>query len=348
MGIFIFTKKETLLKKAFPKDAEFITEKKSKQKFSEGDISYLDISGISAANISTSVAELKKICKDGSWGIIDPKGSVKDSAALFFEGASDYLGPDFFKTSKAIDPMRLKTASQWRLALTGSKKTGKGECADASADSKGKKIPARLPKTGVMLPSASVFPGWRNIKTGKTMPFYLLYCSIKGSMDLGTRFGEKALAQLHQRFLAYLFQNFQEGDGLIWMDSGKDFLFLLPPRAKCAEAAVLACIRMLLSAPLIALEILNLTIPVNFVFALHYGSVSYKPPGSTGTVVSDAVNHVFHLGAKKAETGRLTITGEIPDGSVPEALEDCFIPAGEYEGRKIYHTKKFSYVKPWL
>jgi hypothetical protein len=132
------------------------------------------------------------------------------------------------------------------------------------------------------------------------------------------------------------------------MDSGKDCLFLIPPKAKNAEAAVTSCIRLLLSVPLIAIETLGLTIPVNFVFSLHYDSVSYKPPGKTGTVVSDAVNFIFHLGAKQAELGRLTISDGLPDNTVPRALEDCFVSAGEYEGRRIWHTKKFSYIRPWI
>jgi len=341
MGIYVFTKKEASLKKAFSKDTEFVSGALAKQKFKDGDISYIDISGLSAANIKTALTLLKKTCKSSSWGIIDPKGSIKDPAALFFEGAADYLGPDFFKTSKAIDPKRLKTASQWRSILSGSGETAK-------AEPKGSKGTSELIKTGIKLPSASLFPGWKNMKTGKTMPFYLLYCSLQGQVALNSRFGEKAYAQLHQRFVAFLHQNFQDSEGLIWMDSGKDCLFLLPPKAKNAEAAVLSCVRMLISAPLIAVEALSLTIPVNFIFSLHYGSISYSPPGKTGTLVSDAVNYVFHLGPKKAEPGRLTVSGEIPDGSIPRALENFFVSAGEFEGRKIWHTKKFSYIKPWL
>ena len=341
MGIYIFSKKEAALKKAFSKDAEFVSGALARHKPEGEDISYIDISGFTSADIKTNITQLKKICKSSSWGVIDPRGSINDPAALFFDGAADYLGPAFFKSSKAIDSKRLKTVSLWRAALTGSGETLK-------EDSKSTKTISGIVKTGIKLPSASSFPGWKNIKTGKTMPFYLLYCSLNGQVALNSRFGEKAYAQLHQRFLAYLYQNFQEGEGLIWMDSGQDCLFLLPPKAKNAEAAVLACIRMLISAPLIALEVLGLTIPVNFIFTLHYGSISYSPPGKTGTIVSDAVNYVFHLGPKKAEPGRLTISGEIPDGSIPPAIEDFFVSAGEFEGRKIWHTKKFGYLKPWL
>jgi hypothetical protein len=89
-------------------------------------------------------------------------------------------------------------------------------------------------------------------------------------------------------------------------------------------------------------------VPVNFVFALHYGSISYKPPGKTGTLVSDAVNAIFHLGFKKAESGRLTFSSDIPDGSIPGSLQDCFVPAGVFEGLNIWHSRKFSYEKPWV
>ena len=341
MGVYIFSKKEAALKKVFPKDTEFVSQAVSKHKPEDGSITYLDISGLSDANYKTALTQLKKACKETSWGIIDVKGVIKDPAALLFDGASDYLGPGFFKTPKAIDLKRIKTASQWRFLLAGNTGT-------AAAVKKGTKAGDSLPRTGIKLPSASLFPGWKNMKTGKNMPFYLLYCSLQGKMPLNSRFGEKVFAQLHQRFIACLYQNFQEGEGIVWMDSGKDCLFLIPPKAKNAETVITACFRMLVSAPLIAVEVLGLTIPVNFVFTLHYGPISYCPPGKTGTLVSDAVNYIFHLGPKKAEPGRLTVSAAIPDGSVPKALEDCFISAGEFEGLQTWHTKKFSYVKPWL
>jgi hypothetical protein len=180
------------------------------------------------------------------------------------------------------------------------------------------------------------------------MPFYLLFCSMKGKTALDSRLGEKNHSQIHKRFLSLMVNNFTDADGLLWMDSGKECLFLLPPKAKSAETAIEACIRMIISAPLITLETLGLSIPVNFIFALHYGSVSYKPPGKTGTVVSDAVNFIFHLGAKKAEKGCLTISGDLPNVSVPKTLQDLFVPFGEFEGKEIWHTNKFSYEKPWV
>ncbi|GHV85746.1 hypothetical protein AGMMS50230_13540 [Spirochaetia bacterium] len=346
--IYIFTKKETALKGIFKKETMFgAVAALSKHSPGSGDISYLDISGLTAADAKKALTQLKKRCKNGPWGIIDPKGMVKDPAGCFFEGASDYLGP---AALKSVTPQRLQSAVSWRSALSRTlpPETAGTAAKTAGLDAAGSGMDAAgLPKTGIKLPVGK-FPGWKNIPVGKTMPFYLLYCSLQGKTALNSRFGEAAYTQLHQRLLAHLYQHFQEAEGLIWMDSGKDCLFLLPAKAKSAETAVKACIRLLVSAPLAALETLNLTIPVNFIFALHYGQAAYKPPGKTGTVVSDAVNFIFHLGAKKAELGRLTISGELPDDTVPKELEDCFVSAGEYEGRKIWHTKKFSYVRNWI
>jgi len=341
MGINVITEKEKALKSIFPKNTQFNTEIKSIHSPQPEDMYYLDVSGFSDAEIKKAIVRLKKECKNAPWGIIDPKGIVKDSAQLFFEGACDYLGPSLLKEPKALDSKRIKKAHQWRIAPDG--KTGETAIPDEKIIAK-----PSLPKTGVKLPSASLFPGWKNMKEGKTMPFYLLYCSIQGKTPLNTRLGEKAYDLLQQRLLAYLLKKFKDGDGLLWLDSGHDFLFLLPPKVQCAQAAITACIKILASAPLIAMEILELTVPVNFVFALHYGPITYSPPGRTGTVISNAVNFIFHLGPQKARLGSLTISDQLPEDSVPQNLEDCFVSAYEFEGNKIWHTKKFVYLKPWL
>jgi hypothetical protein len=132
------------------------------------------------------------------------------------------------------------------------------------------------------------------------------------------------------------------------MNSGKACLFLIPPKIKNIETAIKSCITMIISTPLIVLESLAVSFPLDFIFALHYDSINYKPPGKTGTIISDAINFIFHLGTKKAEPGRLTISGELPDKTIPQLLQDCFLPAGEFEDRKIMHTKKFTYAKPWM
>lgn len=207
---------------------------------------------------------------------------------------------------------------------------------------------AKFLSSGIKLPSSGLFPGWKKMQTGMSMPFYLLYCSVEGKTSLDERFNEKIVAEINKRFIEWLQDNLTGSDCLLWMNTGRDCLFLIPPKARCVEEAIKACFNMLISAPLFTLEVLDLTIPVNFIFALHYGTVKYKPPGQTGTVVSDAINFVFHLGAKKAELGRLTLSGELPGVSVPKALQDCFVSTKDFEDRKIWQSKKFEYAKPWV
>jgi len=339
--VYIFSKNEKTLKKVFPKNAEFSVSPLSKHSSSDSDVTYIDISGLSSAEIKKTLTQIKKTCGSSPWGIIDPKGSVKDTAALFFEGASDYLGPALIKES-GVDAKRLKEVLAWRKNQAASAAKGDSSSAESGAKADG------FLRSGVKLPAASAFPGWKKMEVGKSMPFYLLYCSLQGKVPLDSRLDEKTVAQIHKKFLVYLDDNLQESDGLLWMNSGKDCLFLIPPKAKCAEEAIKACIGMVVSAPLIVLETLSVSIPANIIFALHYGTISYKQPGKTGTIVSDAVNFIFHLGAKKAGPGRLTISGELPDITIPKNLQDLFFSAGEYEGRKIWHTKKFSYLKPWM
>ena len=339
--IYVFTKKEASLNTIFPKNANFFDFPVSEHSPDNEDIAYIDISGFPAADLKKTLAQIKKVCKDTHWGIIDPKGYVKDIAELFYEGACDYLGPGLLKSSKALDVKRFKDALQLHKGNDAAGSGSGSEANDRLYEGGG------LFKSGIKLPAASAFPGWKKMTTGKTMPFYLLYCSLQGKTALDSRLDDKTLNQIHKRFVSLLSEKMQKGDGLLWINTGRDCLFLFPPRAKCVEAAMKACIGMIVSAPLYVLETFGISIPANFIFAIHYGSVTYKPPGKTGTIVSDAVNSIFHLGAKKSEPGRLTISGELPDASVPAVLEDLFVPAGEYEGRKIWQTKKFIYAKPW-
>jgi hypothetical protein len=346
MNIYIFTDKEAAIKKHFPKNARYLSVSDlSKHSPNGDDLSYLDVTGFKkGAALKKIIVQLLKSCRKSPWGIVDPKGNVKDISLLFIEGASDYFGPAFFKGSGKIDPKRLKEAHLWRKAFV----TANAALGKASADSSGEAEGSSIFKTGIKFPPESSFPGWKKMETGKTMPFFILYCSLKGKTPLDTRLDDKTINQIYQKFLNILDNDFYEGDGLLWMNTGRDCLFLLPPRVKSVDSVIKACMKMIVSAPMISTESLGIPVPTNFVFVLHYGSVSYKPPGKTGTVVSDAINFIFHLGTKKAQAGRLTISSEVPDKTIPLPLQDCFVPAGEFEGRKIWHSRKFSYAKLWV
>jgi len=346
--IYIFAKKTEHLKTFFPKDAEFVSAPLTKHSPGRADLSYIDVSGLSEAEVKKTINQIKKSCKDSQWGIIDSKGSIKDPSVLFFEGASDYLGAATLKNSDGPDAKRFKDALQWRTALAGLALHSSDAVLVSDNDEKSVSAAGGFLKSGIKLPAASSFPGWKKIKSGKSMPFYLFYCALQGKVPLDSRLEGKVLTQVHKKFVNLLSGRLKDADALLWMDTGKDCLFLIPPKAKCVELVIKASLGMIASSPLLVLETLNITVPSSFIFALHYGSISYSPPGKTGTIVSDAVNSVFHLGAKKAEPGRLTISGALPDVSIPKSCYDIFASCGEYEGRKIWQTKKFKYEKAWL
>jgi hypothetical protein len=237
-----------------------------------------------------------------------------------------------------IEKKRFKTVTAWKETLLLLKKKSVPGAAGETSERTAKGQAAKAAK----LPSGK-FPGWKSIRSGETLPFVLLFVSLSGKVNLGSRLGEAAYAQVWKRLLQYLQQTLKEADALLWIENETNCLFLVPPNARYTEAAVTASLKTLIGAPMVAMETLGLSILPDFIFAMHYGKITYKAPGKTGTVVSDAVNFIYHLGAKHAETGRLTISGEVPEEAVPRRLDDVFTDAGEFEGRSIRHSRRFIY-----
>ena len=153
--------------------------------------------------------------------------------------------------------------------------------------------------------------------------------------------GENAFSALRLRLRELLQHRLKEAESLLWMDTESNCLFLIPPRAACCKAAIKAVLKIILNSRLIGIEKLGLSIPVEFTFALHYGQTTYQTPGKTGSIISESVNYIFHLGTKKAEAGRLTVSDDVPEEALPEGLLDLFNPAGLFEGIPIRHSRRF-------
>ena len=289
---------------------------------------YLDISGIAQEDLKSAIGKLKKSRTGSFWGIIDPKGAATDPALFFFEGASDYIGPGLVKSG--LSKKRFNLA----LPRTQERKTA-GAAVEADDETAGKRKNHKF--------QAGKFEGWKTIRAGTSLPFFFLYVSLSGKSRSVSPARENAFIAMKNRLREILQSSLREADALLWMDTDDDSLFLIPPKAANCRAAVEASLKMILNSRLIGLEKLDLPAPVNFTFALHYGKTSFAAPGKTGAVISEAVNYIFHLGAKKAEAGRLTVSAEVPEDAVPEGLFDLFSPAGIFEGIPIRHSKRFVY-----
>jgi hypothetical protein len=153
--------------------------------------------------------------------------------------------------------------------------------------------------------------------------------------------GEAAFDVMKNRLRDVLQQALREAGALLWMETETNCLFLVPPQASSGKAAVEGALKLIANSHFTAIEKLGLAVPVELTCALHYGKTVFHAPGKTGAVISDAVNYIFHLGAKHAEKGRLTISGDVPAEVRGGGLADLFSAAGVYEEIPIEHSRRF-------
>jgi hypothetical protein len=329
--IYILTSKNnTVIKKALglkAKDAwvELLPVHKDPpaREFGAKDQVYLDLSAYSPAELKKAISLQKK--GRYFWGIIDPDGSAEDPALLVFNGACDYIGPELFK--KGLNKKRFDQAFSWFSSWS-------------SGGDDGKSDPAAGKKQGSKFPPVK-FDGWKSIRPGARGQFLFLYVALKGKTDIRAIVGEAAFTTVKNRLRDILQSRFAEAEGLLWMETEDASLFLFPPKADKGKLAVEAILKMILNAKLISIEKLDIATPTDFTMALHFGETVFQAPGKTGAVISETVNYIFHLGAKKAEAGRLTVSGAVPDEAIPAALKDFFSPAGVFEGIPIVQSKRF-------
>jgi hypothetical protein len=302
----------------------------AEKKFKSSDQVYFDASAISPAEIKKTVKTLAK--NNIFWGVIDPKGAAEDPASFFFDGASDYIGSALVK--KGLSKKRVAQALSW-AEKSGAKDSGKG------ADKAGEGVPASKRKYQKL--PAGKFEGWKSIRTGTKENFFFLFASIGGKTNLRSMVGEAVFNTIMNRWRDVLFQELRKADALPWMETEANSLFLVPAKSNNCKAAIEAALKMIVGSRLIGIEKLLLTIPVEFIFALHYGETVFQAPGKTGAIVSESVNYIFHLGAKKAEEGRLTISDDVSDEAIPETMQNIFLPIGTFEGIPIKHSRRFVY-----
>lgn len=249
--------------------------------------------------------------EDCGWGVIDREGWVEDPAALFFAGASDYVGPALFK--EGMGPERAEEA----LAFAGLASV-RPEPEDAAED---------------------CFPGWASLEEGKDVRVRFCYAAIGDQKGLVERIGDKRLQKLKEDFAAFLDPWAKECGGIVWIKEHSGCLILFPPQDEGMNP-VLAAFRLLLDRALIGYEVFKLEVPLSFRFAFHAGRAQWRKPGETGNVVSEDVNFVFHLGMKAVGDGYILISGEA-EKSVPPYLRDLFASSGDFEGRSLIASRKF-------
>jgi len=286
------------------------------------DLVYLDRGGMAAEAFAKSLALLKRGRAGRPWGVIDPDGSVDDPAELIRAGASDYIGPGVLDAG--VEPGRWKKVLAWSEAPADE---ARGEDARAGAGH-----PKRR---------AEDFPGWAALKPGEVREFYFFYAAPSEPAMVKAKIGDTRYQAFRERFRAYFSQALAEAGGIAWMQNDSAVIYLIPPDHAFARAAVIAAVKALLSATHVAYERMGLTFPLAMTLALHKGRTAYQPPGRTGKIISDDVNFIHHLGIKRAEKDRLTVTADAAD-ALPRELCDLFVPAGSFEERSLRHSRRFA------
>ena len=256
---------------------------------------------------------------DCGWGVLDREGTSEDPAAWFFAGASDYVGPALFKTG--LGPGRLDEAIAYR-----------GFSENADPEDAGANFPDDSDRE-------ESFPGWAALEESADVSVRFCYTAIGDQKDLLERIGEKRLNKLREDFAVFLESWSKECGGLVWIRESSGCLLLFPPRDEGMNP-ILAAFRLLLDRALVGYEIFKLEVPLNFRFAFHSGRTMWRKPGATGSVVSEDVNFVFHLGMKVAGDGYILASADAQK-VIPVYLRDLFTGAGDFEGRSLIASRKF-------
>lgn len=282
--------------------------RRASQKPLDADILYLDVKGIGEAGLCKHAPVLA--AGRLPWGILDPAGELADPARAFFLGAKDYVGPGLLKAG--IPASRLQKVQTFAGIESG--------------------VPP-APE------AANRFPGWDKIPEGSEIAVRFCYVSVGDPEGLRERIGEKRLRKLREDFGGFMASWASECGGIAWMRDPEGTLLLFPERDE-GTSPILAAFRLILDRALVGYEVFRLEVPLTFRFSFHAGRTVWRRPGSTGTIVSGDVNFIFHLGSKYCSDGRITLSGEM-EASVPAPIRDLFVPAGDFEGRRILASRRF-------
>jgi class 3 adenylate cyclase len=310
---------------------------------------YVDVSCVSDTELDALLKTLHKSPQTG-FGIIDPRDSVKDKAALFFRGAADYLGRAQCK--EGVSAARIKDVLEFLetgkdLASPAAGRRRKNHAASVESgrrrqETAGRrgKVPAAasLPKTAAAAASKVQHArNWGMVQPGNEYMFYLMFVELDGQHELSQRIGEKAVGELLFAFqsLVKTYTAAEKGRLWIWNDFGGIVLFPFTTRP---SAIISSCMRLMLSRRIISIERCAPKMLLSYRIVLHTGSTVYRERGKTGRIISDAVNSLSHMGYKFARPGNMYITDEI-FSKTPQSMRDCFKTAGQFQCFELHRMK---------
>lgn len=311
-GFASFTKKKENSLTLFP-----VKKMKSElAKLPAGTAVYIDITTVQVKDHVKTLALLVSR-KDILAGVVDQKGVLIDIASFFHKGGADYIGKDLFKKGFPVD--RVKALTEFR----GDAAAAAAGCAETVSNDKS------------IIPSGG---DWTKISQGSEYTFCMMFIELDRKNEIKkSQFGAGA-ANPVEIFRSYVENHIQGANGKIWMWMESGGLILFPFDGKSCGDALVAGFRMMLNRKIYSIEQSIFNTLLSFRIAVHIGNTVYKKRGDTGTIVSDSINSIFHLGQKFAEPGNLYLTEHAHRYS-PEGLKSHMKTIGQFEGREIFRMK---------
>ncbi|MFA6506070.1 MAG: hypothetical protein WCT14_08225 [Treponemataceae bacterium] len=276
-----------------------------------------------------AVISEEKILEFGSrtkdpWGVLDRRGVISDPAALFHAGAADYVGPALYKK------MPVLTAERMNRVKVLAEIRARGETAACESTNIG------APTDKPIFPP---FPGWEKLKTETCYPFTFVFAALGQQKELLGHLGEKRLDKLRGDFAQLIDAWAEEQGGKLWIREASSNLVLFPAADEKATP-ILHLIKLQLNRALIGYENFRIELPIRFRFAVHQGDAPWRRPGSTGTVVSEHINFIYHLGMKAVDDGTIGVSDKA-FRLIPEEFADFFKDGPSFEDHGVRHSRMF-------
>jgi hypothetical protein len=280
------------------------------RKRGSGFLVYRDLAGLSPERVEAELLRLESAGFE-AWAVIDPDGLVDDPAALIHRGAADYLGPRAPESAFSISRF-----------------------SDAAAFAEGR-APARASRlepcgSDAQAEAAYSAAHWDSLIEGTTYRFAFLYSQIEGAETLQNQMGEDRANRFLKAFKQLLDDAAASCKGIPWMWRAGSGVHIFPyePGTSCI---VRAFARFMVSWPVEGTRRQDTRSLTPFRLVLHVGDAAWMQPGKTGTLVSDALNSLFHLAQRHAPARSFTLT-EPAFGMAEPRLEALLEPSGYYDG----------------
>jgi len=179
---------------------------------------------------------------------------------------------------------------------------------------------------------------WSSYIEGREYPFLFFYIELDHSEELKTKLGVTRFNYICDYFIQALEAWIHRENGRIWMERKTSALVLFP-LVNNQTHVVIESIRFFMNNKLDQVGQFSSSLTLNFHALLDQTHTEYRPPGSTGGLVSDSLNTYFHLTHWYNEAETFYITSRIHD-TLSDKIKKYFLPvAKKMEGPKIYRLR---------